>query len=175
MSETRVSRGEPAALSIEVMSPADWGAVREIYGEGIATGDATFETDVPSEPDWDRAHLQACRLVARTDHRVIGWAALSRVSERPVYRGVAEVSVYVSAAARGHSIGSRLLHALIEASERAGVWTLQAGVFPENDASLRLHEACGFRRVGTRYRLGELRQQWRDVVLLERRSEVVGI
>ncbi len=175
MREGRVSPDGSSALLIEGMLPADWEAVRKIYGDGIATGDATFETEVLSEPDWDRAHLQECRLVARADDRVVGWAALSRVSDRQVYCGVAEVSVYVATAARGRGIGLRLLRALVEASERAGVWTLQAGVFPENDASLRLHEACGFRRVGTRYRLGELRQQWRDVVLLERRSEVVGI
>jgi phosphinothricin acetyltransferase len=162
-------------LVTEEFEPEDWPAVRAIYEEGIATGNATFETQVPAWEDWDANHLQDCRLVARKDGQVVGWGALSPVSGRCVYAGVAEVSVYVAAAARGQGIGKRLLQALIEVSERRGIWTLQAGIFPENEASIALHERCGFRKVGTRARLGQLRGVWRDVVLLERRSETVGV
>ena len=157
------------------MRDEDWGAVRAIYREGIATGNATFETDAPPWEAWDKDHLRACRLVARADGRVMGWAALSPVSGRCVYAGVAEVSVYVSTSARGQGVGRALLGALIEASEHAGLWTLQAGIFPENTASLALHRAHGFREVGRRERIGQLNGVWRDVVLMERRSKVVGI
>jgi phosphinothricin acetyltransferase len=156
-------------------TPSDWPAVRAIYEEGIATGNATFEQEPPSWEEWDRSHLAACRLVAEQAGRVIGWAALSRVSDRCVYGGVAEVSLYVAAAARGHGVGRALLQALVEASEREGLWTLQAGVFPENWASVRIHERCGFRVVGRRDKLGRLRDRWRDVLLLERRSATVGV
>jgi phosphinothricin acetyltransferase len=160
---------------IEKLRPEDWPAVRAIYEEGIATGNATFETQVPDWEDWDASHLGDCRLVARKGGHIVGWGALSPVSGRCVYAGVAEVSVYVADAARGQGIGKRLLQALIEVSERWGIWTLQAGIFPENQASIGLHESCGFRQVGTRVRIGQLKGMWRDVVLLERRSETVGV
>ena len=157
------------------MRDEDWDAVRAIYREGIATGNATFETDVPAWEAWDKGHLRACRLVAKADGRLVGWAALTPYSSRRAYAGVAGLSIYVSASARGRGIGRALLGALVEASERAGLWTLQAGIFPENTASLALHRAYGFREVGRRERIGQLNGVWRDVVLLERRSKVVGI
>jgi L-amino acid N-acyltransferase YncA len=156
------------------MAASDWDEVRRIYLEGVATGNATFETEAPSWDFWDRAHRTDCRLVARDGRRLLGWAALSRVSERRSYAGVAEVSVYVAADARGRGIGRVLLEGLVRASEEAGVWTLQAGIFPENRASLAIHEQCGFRVVGVRERVGNLRGIWRDVMLLERRSRHVG-
>ena len=161
-------------FTIDAMQPDDWQAVRTIYQEGIATGSATFETEAPSWEVWDAHHRQDCRLVARQGDRVIGWAALSPVSNRCVYAGVAEVSVYVSAEHRGRGVGRALLEALIAGSEDNGIWTLQAGIFPENTASLALHKSCGFRVVGRRERLGQLHGVWRDVLLLERRSPVVG-
>jgi L-amino acid N-acyltransferase YncA len=161
-------------FSIEEMRADDWERVRAIYLEGIATGDATFETDAPTFETWDAAHLRACRLVARIGAEVAGWAALSPVSSRCVYGGVAEVSVYVAGKFRGRGAGRALLASLVEASERNNLWTLQAGVLAENEASIRLHETCGFRVVGKRERLGKLNGVWRDVVLLERRSEIVG-
>ena len=160
---------------IEAMRAEDWASVRAIYLEGIATGDATFETDAPTFDAWDAAHLKTCRIVAHIGEEVAGWAALSPVSTRCVYGGVAEVSVYVAEQARGRGVGRTLLASLVEASERAGLWTLQAGVLAENGASIRLHKRCGFRAVGQRERLGKLKGVWRDVVLLERRSEIVGI
>ena len=162
------------ALLIEAMQPEDWPAVAAIYEAGIATGEATFETAVPTWETWDRGHLAAPRLVARRDGEVVGWAALSRVSDRCVYGGVAENSVYVAEDARGQRVGRRLLTALLQQAEDAGIWTVQTGIFPENRASVALHEACGFRIVGTRERLGALRGVWRDVLLLERRSNRIG-
>jgi len=156
------------------MQPENWPAVREIYREGIATGNATFATDLPDWEKWNSAHLQDCRLVACKRDQVLGWAALSPVSARRVYAGVAEVSVYVAAAARGRGVGKSLLKALIQESEAKGVWTLQAGIFPENSASIALHKSCGFRKVGVRRRIGKLRDTWRDVLLLERRSTTIG-
>jgi phosphinothricin acetyltransferase len=147
--------------------------VPRIYAEGIATRNATFDTEVPSWPDWDAAHLAEHRLVAVQEGRVAGWIALAPVSERCCYEGVAEVSAYVGEEARGQGIGSALLQTLVEGSERAGIWTIQTGVFPENEASLALCRRFGFRVVGTRERLGRLDSVWRDVLLLERRSEVV--
>jgi phosphinothricin acetyltransferase len=170
-------------LEIGPLRPSDWAAVRRIFLEGIATGNATFETEAPDWETWDRAHRPDCRLLARdagavasprTPFAALGWAALSRVSQRRAYEGVAEVSVYVAASARGRGVGRTLLEELVRASEAAGVWTLQAGIFPENAASLAIHEACGFRRVGVRERIGRLSGAWRDVVLLERRSSVAG-
>ena len=160
---------------VERMGEADWESVRTIYEEGIATGNATFETRVPGWDEWDSRHLRTCRLVARREGEVIAWAALSSVSDRCVYAGVAEVSVYVAASARGRGVGKALLRALVEASEDEGIWTLQAGIFPENEASINLHKVSGFREVGCRERLGQVNGVWRDVVLMERRSEVVGV
>ncbi len=156
------------------MAPADWPGVRAIYEEGIATGLATFETAAPEWETWDVAHLRECRLVASPEGRVLGWAALSPVSGRCVYAGVAEVSVYVAAAARGRGVGRALLDALVVASEARGLWTLEAGIFSENHASLTLHARSGFRVVGRRERIGQLHGVWRDTLLLERRSSVVG-
>jgi len=158
------------------MTPDDWPNVRAIYLEGIATGNATFETDAPSWETWDRAHVADPRLVARdADGSVLGWAAVTPVSGRCVYAGVADLSVYVSAAARGRGVGRALLTTLIQSSDRAGIWTLQAGIFPENAPSLALHRACGFRDVGRRERIGKMHGVWRDVLLLERRSVSAGI
>ena len=171
--------------------PSHWPAVREIYREGIATGNATFETELPDWEKWDSSHFKRCRLVALEPieieedspdllitlekPRVLGWAALSPVSNRHVYRGVAEVSVYVAGASRGRGVGKALLEALVQESEVNGIWTLQAGIFPENKASIALHKSCGFREVGIRRRIAKLGDAWRDVLLLERRSATVGI
>jgi len=151
----------------------DWPAVCTIYEDGIRSGDATFETAVPSWEEWDAAHPRL-RLVAERDGAVVGWAALSPMSARPCYRGVGQVSVYVGEEARGKGVGRVLLQGLVERSEAEGYWTLSAGIFPENEASLRLHEACGFRHLGTYRGLGESGGIWRDVAILERRSAVVG-
>lgn len=152
------------------MTPEDWPAVRAIYQQGIATGDATFQTEAPEWAQWDAGHLRACRLVAIVADRVVGWAAVSPVSNRAVYAGVGEVSLYVAADARGRGLGTELLVALIQESEQEGLWTLQAGIFPENRRSLSIHQRCGFRVVGTREKLGQMNGRWRDVVLLEKRS-----
>jgi phosphinothricin acetyltransferase len=162
-------------LMVEKMSPEHWEQVRAVYLEGLATGDATFETEAPGWERWDAAHLRCCRLVALEGGRVAGWAALSPVSARKVYAGVAEVSVYVGASFRGAGIGRTLLEALVRESEAAGLWTLQASIFPENEASIALHLACGFREVGRRERVGKLGGRWRDTVLLERRSRITGV
>jgi L-amino acid N-acyltransferase YncA len=156
------------------MRPGDWPAVRAIYLEGIATGNATFEETAPEWDKWDAGHLRAARIVARADDDILGWAALSGVSSRCVYAGVAEVSVYVAERARGRGVGRELLARLIVDSEAEGIWTLQAGIFPENVASIALHERAGFRLVGMRERLGQMNGRWRDVVLMERRSKVAG-
>ncbi|HJQ75226.1 MAG TPA: GNAT family N-acetyltransferase [Gaiellaceae bacterium] len=164
---------QPRAVSLRELRPDDWPAVRAIYAEGIRSGHATFETETPSWEVWEAAHPEL-RLVAERDGAIVGWAALSPVSARRCYRGVGEVSLYVAEEARGAGLGRVLLERLVALSEAAGYWTLTAGVFPENEASLRLHTACGFRQVGVRERLGELGGVWRDVVLLERRSTLVG-
>jgi len=161
-------------MQIRAMTSEDWPTVRAIYEEGIATGNATFQLSAPTWAEWDAGHISACRLVATDGAEIFGWAALSPVSGRCVYAGVAEVSIYVAAAARGRSVGRRLLEHLINTSEQHGLWTLQAGIFPENTASVALHQRCGFRIVGTRERLGELNGRWRDILLLERRSSTVG-
>ncbi len=166
---------EPSDLTIEAMTPDDWEAVRAIYREGITTGDATFETEVPEWDAWDHARLRDPRLVARDGSLVVGWATLSPVSPRPVYAGVAEASLYVAASARGRGVGTALMKALIGASERAGVWTLQGAIFPENAAGLALVKRCGFREVGRRERIGCMSGVWRDTILVERRSGVVGV
>lgn len=159
---------------IESMETQDWAAVREIYREGIATGNATVETQAPAWEHWNSVHRPDCRLVASDEGNVVGWAALSPVSDREAYAGVAEVSVYVGEHARGNGVGRLLLNSLVSASEAAGVWTLQASIFVENEASISLHAGCGFRTVGTRERIGNLNGRWRDTVLMERRSDVAG-
>ncbi|WP_337310993.1 N-acetyltransferase family protein [Candidatus Aeolococcus gillhamiae] len=156
-------------LAIEAMSATDWPAVRAMYEAGIATGNATFEETTPQWEAWDVEHLKEHRLVARRGGTVVGWAAVVPVSERCVYAGVAESSVYVAEQARGSGVGRRLLDALTASTDAGDIWTLQTGVFPENVASLRLHEACGFRVVGVRERIGQHRRRWRDVVFMERR------
>jgi phosphinothricin acetyltransferase len=158
------------AIDLRDLRPDDWPEVARIYTEGIRA-DATFETSPPSWERWDAAHT--LRLVAEADGEIVGWAAIEPVSARHVYRGVARSAVYVAEAARGRGIGRALLEELIARSERAGIWTLEAGVFPENEASLELHRRVGFRVVGVRERIGQRDGRWRDVVLLERRSEVV--
>ncbi len=160
---------------IEPMQSGHWPEVADIYRAGIATGEATFETAVPLFEQWDRGHLSVARLIARRGGEIVGWAALSPVSQRSVYAGVAEVSVYVAAASRGCGVGKKLLAALIDESERNGIWTLQAGIFPENTASIALHQTCGFREVGRRQRIARLDGIWRDTILLERRSQKVGV
>jgi phosphinothricin acetyltransferase len=161
-------------LLIETMQPTHWPAVREIYREGIETGQATFETAVPTWEVWDNNHRSDCRLIALIDNQIVGWAALSPVSKRQVYNGVAEVSIYIAAFARGQGVGKQLLHALATASEAAGIWTLQSTVFRENTASVALHQAFGYRIVGTRERIAQMHGSWRDTVLLERRSKIIG-
>jgi phosphinothricin acetyltransferase len=160
---------------VERMKDEDWDEVASIYSEGIATSNATFETDVLTWEKWDKSHLRDCRLVARVEGKVISWAALSPVSARCVYSGVAEFSFYVAVSTRGIGVGKALLCTLIDESESIGIWTLQAGIFPENTASIALAIACGFREVGRRERIGQMDGIWRDVILMERRSNVVGI
>lgn len=157
------------------MTADDWKNVSEIYRQGIETGNATFQQEIPTYTDWDNGHLKNCRIVAIKDNQVAGWAALTPVSGRCVYAGVAEVSVYVADKNRGHKIGHKLLEKLIIESENEKLWTLQAGIFPENIASLKIHEALGFRKIGHRERIGQMNGIWRDIILLERRSKLIGI
>jgi L-amino acid N-acyltransferase YncA len=163
------------APSLRSMATQHWGAVRAIYLEGIATGNATFEQTAPDWERWDQTHLPCCRFVALSDGDLVGWSALSLVSKRAVYAGVAEVSVYVAGRARGQGVGTALLVALVDETERQNIWTLQAGIFPENARSIDLHKRLGFRIVGTRERIGSMNGHWRDVTLMERRSAVAGI
>jgi L-amino acid N-acyltransferase YncA len=160
-------------FEIRAMQPGDWPAVKAIYLEGIATGLATFETETPSWEAWSESHLDAGRIVVDSEGAILGWAALSPVSKRKVYTGVAEVSVYVSANHRQMGIGRALLEQLITEAERDGIWTLQAVVFPENVGTIALHRRCGFREVGRRERIGKLNGVWRDTLLFERRSHVI--
>jgi L-amino acid N-acyltransferase YncA len=157
------------------MNAAHWPQVKAIYENGIATGQATFQTSSPEWEEWDSAHVKTCRLVAIENDNVIGWAALTAVSGRCVYAGVGEVSVYVDESARGKGVGKALLNELIKESELHNFWTLQAGIFPENIASVKIHESTGFRIIGTRVKIGQMNGVWRDTVLLERRSEKIGI
>jgi len=157
------------------MNRNDWEAVSTIYREGIATGFATFEKNIPSYKDWDKNHLTSCRLVAIREGNILDWAALSPVSDRCVYGGIAEVSVYVGQNNRGLGVGKRLMNQLIQESEREGLWTLQCGIFPENIGSVKLHKQVGFRRIGKREKVGKLDGVWRDNLIFERRSRKIGI
>lgn len=163
------------SVQIKKMEASHWEAVSKIYLEGIATGFATFETDTPSYDAWHNAHLNSCRLVAVENENVLGWAALSPVSSRCVYGGVAEVSVYVGKDSRGKGVGKSLMENLILESENDGIWTLQSGIFPENEGSIELHKKVGFRYIGKRERVGKLNGEWKDNILFERRSTTVGI
>lgn len=163
------------SINLRSFKSSDWPSVSRIYKEGIATGFATFEKEVPSFENWNKAHLSSCRILAEEGARVMGWAALSPVSSRCVYGGVAEISVYVGKEHRGSGIGKLLMTELIHLSEKEGIWTLQSGIFPENTGSIRLHENLGFRRIGHRERVGKLDGVWKDNVIFERRSKVVGI
>jgi L-amino acid N-acyltransferase YncA len=160
------------ATDIEVrpFRDEDWPAVRTIYAQGIATGNATFETEVPAFDRWAAAHPPQYRFVAILGGDIVGWVAAAPVSDRCAYAGVLEHSVYVDARARGQGIGRQLLETLIEQADSSGVWTIQSGILPENQASVELHQRCGFRVVGTRERLGQLHGTWRDVLLMERRK-----
>lgn len=163
-------------MTIREMKTDDWSQVAKIYAEGISTGFATFETTVPDYTSWDDAHVKECRLIAESENKLLGWAALSPVSSRCVYGGVAEVSVYIAQNARGKGVGKALLTKLVEESENAGYWTLQSGIFPENEASIELHKKVGFRFLGKREKVGKTNQGiWKDNLLFEKRSKTVGI
>lgn len=159
-------------LQIRNLLPEDWEQVSLIYKQGIDTGNATFQQAIPLWEDWDKSHLISCRVVVSLNKEIVGWAALSKVSDRCVYGGVAEVSIYVSTLHSGKKIGTQLMQALIIESETNGIWTLQAGIFPENIASIKLHEKNGFRIVGRREKIGKMNGVWRDTLLLERRSKI---
>lgn len=161
---------------IEKMTPKDWNEVAQIYLEGIKTGKATFQTELPSYDDWNNGHIKTCRLVARLENKVLGWAALSPTSSRCVYKGAAEVSIYIGKEYRGQGIGKAILRALIEMSEKNGFWTLQSSIIRENTASIKLHKDCGFREVGIREKIAKMPDGvWHDTVLMERRSTICGI
>jgi phosphinothricin acetyltransferase len=162
-------------MQIIPLTSRHWEAVKKIYEEGIATGNATFQQEAPDWDTWNLSHVEKPRLVCLTDDTVMGWAAITPVSGRCVYAGVGEVSVYVSESARGKGIGKKLLQALIEQSEQENFWTLQAGIFPENLASIAIHEQAGFRIIGIREKIGKMNGVWRNTVLLERRSTVAGL
>jgi L-amino acid N-acyltransferase YncA len=166
---------DKSTLLFRPMSATDFTIVAAIYKQGIDTGNATFQQEIPAWDEWDKGHLKTCRPVALIDNRIAGWAALTPVSGRCVYAGVAEVSVYVDTAFRGQKIGAKLLAKLITESETENIWTLQAGIFPENIPSLKIHEELGFRKVGFRERIGKMDGKWRDTVLMERRSKMIGI
>lgn len=166
---------EQRSFAIEPMLPEHWQQVKEIYAKGIATNNATFETEVPSLEVWDDNHHLHSRLVAIENGSVLGWASLNPTSKRHVYRGIAEVTIYVDPGRFRKGIGESLLRALIASSEAHGIWTLTASIFPENKASIALHEKCGFRILGTRERVGKHHGVWRDTIIMERRSAVVGV
>ncbi|KQC30305.1 GNAT family N-acetyltransferase [Flagellimonas eckloniae] len=162
-------------MNVREMKASDWDEVSKIYAEGVSTGFATFEQNIPNFEDWDAAHLQQCRLIAEEDGKVLGWAALSPVSSRCVYGGVGEVSVYIASNSRGKGIGRSLLEQLILESEKAGLWTIQSGIFPENQASIELHKKVGFRFIGKRERIGKTNDGvWKDNLLFEKRSKTIG-
>ena len=162
-------------LEIRPLQESDWPSVREIYQAGIDTGIATFETRVPSWDEWDAKHVPSCRLVAEKGNKVVGYAVLAPVSKREVYKGVAEVSVYVDPEFRSQQIGAKLLEQLILESEKEGVWSLQAGIFPQNIPSIKLHEKFNFRLIGTKEKIGKLGDRWFDNLFFERRSKTIGI
>jgi L-amino acid N-acyltransferase YncA len=164
---------ESPTTTIEALGPEHWPGVARVFEEGIATRNATFETEIPTWEAWDSSHLPDHRFVALRDGEVVGWVAVSAVSSRCVYEGYVENSVYVAQSARGQGVGRSLLEALIASTESAGIWTIQAGMFPENEGSIRLHRALGFETVGTHRRLGKLDGVWRDVLMLERRSDTI--
>jgi L-amino acid N-acyltransferase YncA len=164
-----------STIIIGTLQPEHWPAVKSIYEQGIATGDATFQTGAPDWEEWDRSHLGHSRLVALDGNTVAGWVALTPVSGRCVYAGVAEISVYIDPGYRGMGVGTALMKAVIADSEANGIWTLQAGIFPENTASIRLHVNVGFRRVGFRERIGKMSGRWRDTIFFEKRSEKAGL
>ncbi|GET20620.1 GNAT family N-acetyltransferase [Prolixibacter denitrificans] len=163
------------SIDLRAMTQEDWPEVARIYAEGLETGNATFQQTVPTWEEWNSGHIQSCRLIASVGKTVAGWAALSSVSSRPVYAGVAEVSVYIRKNFRGRGVGNRLMQNLIEASEKAGFWTLQSSIFRENEASIKLHEKYDFRTVGYREKVGKMNGIWRDTVIMERRSKVIGV
>lgn len=162
-------------MTIAYLTETHYPIVKQIYEQGLATGNSTFQTSAPAWSEWNASHMTDCRIVGIENDTIVGWAALTPVSGRCVYAGVAEVSVYVDEQYRGKGYGSKLLQALITESETHNLWTLQAGIFPENKASIRIHEAAGFRKVGYRERIGKLKGVWRDTILLERRSAIVGL
>jgi L-amino acid N-acyltransferase YncA len=162
-------------LEIREMNAEDWHRVALIYKEGMETGNATFQQIVPQWDDWNESHLPACRLVATVSGQVVGWAALSPVSKREVYAGVAEISIYVTSRLRGFGIGAILLEKTILESEKQNIWTLQAGIFPENVASIKMHQRLGFREIGYREKIGKMKNKWRNTILLERRSLITGV
>ena len=162
-------------IQIKVMIGDDWNMISKIYKKGIKTGHATFETKIPSRKQWDDTHIKSCRITAWIDTKIVGWAALSPVSSRCVYEGVAEVSVYVDTDYNGKGIGTKLLQELICESEKAGFWTLQSGIFPENKASIKIHKKLGFRKIGYREKIGNMKGIWKDNIILERRSKIIGI
>jgi len=161
-------------MKFQELTSKHWAQVKDIYEQGIATGNATFQTASPSWEEWDSSHVKTSRIVVTENNEVLGWAAITPVSGRCVYAGVGEVSVYVAANAQGRGLGKALLQELIKQSEADGFWTLTAGIFPENKGSLKIHEKAGFKILGIRERIGKMNGKWRDTVLLERRSEVVG-
>ncbi|MBB6451230.1 phosphinothricin acetyltransferase [Geomicrobium halophilum] len=163
------------SIQIDKLVPEDWQQVQQIYLQGISTGHATFQKEAPTWEEWNQSHLLECRMVARSAEDIIGWAALTPISNRAVYAGVAEVSIYIRQNSQGKGVGSKLLKSLIEESEQNGFWTLQSGIFPENHFSVTLHSKFGFREVGRRERMGKMNGVWRDILLLERRSHKVGL
>jgi phosphinothricin acetyltransferase len=164
-----------ASIKLRAMTPNDWSEVARIYEEGLETGNATFQQEVPTWEEWNSGHVKSCRIAAFINETMAGWAALSAVSSRAVYAGVAEVSVYIGKDFRGMRIGDQLMKNLVDESEKEGFWTLQSSIFPENEASVKLHEKYGFRTMGYRERVGKMNGIWRDTVIMERRSKVIGV
>ena len=162
-------------MNIRSMLNTDWPSVKKIYEEGLATGNASFQTTAPDWNEWNESHVNSCRLVALENKAILGWAALTAVSGRCVYAGVGEVSVYIAQQSRGIGIGKILLQSLIDESEKNNFWTLQSGIFPENKPSIRIHEELGFRLIGSRQKIGKMNGVWRDTLLFERRSPKIGI